>query len=336
MPARGTAIIVGIILAVVLLTVWLLRPSGPEPRIDQAPSVPEAQSDESATINQSTRVVLVLESEGPSATDIQSRLDTTVSILRTRCAEQFPDRPPTVTALPPDTIVVLIDGALDCRVAHDILARRGLLELKLVAEGTDCEAIITRIDSVIVANSSVGDRDPRPFTSVLRRQQVPCQWYVWDDNKERIDNVLKRDNVQSVIPETLEFLWDAQPHFAENREYNVLHLVERGVSVDGRDITNAVVQGMEGDMPTVAFQLSPDGAKRLKQLTGSNIGRALAIVMDNGVESTPLIRAQIDAQGMIALRSDATLHDAQVLALLLRHRPYPSSVKVVECRVVQR
>ncbi len=335
MSTRGIVIILGLVVLVagaIALAIW---PAGEKP---VPPSDSESIAAEEASrnpVNQSTRVVLVMDTDGLSSDAEVAYLDSTVSILQARCSEQFPDRPPTITTSGGDTIVFEISGVLDCGLADNLLARQGRLELRLAGYEDQCDAVIAGIDSAIVANSSVGDRDPRPFSSVLRSQNVPCQWYVWDDNKQRINGVLQRDEINPVIPDDLEFLWDARPHFAGDREYNILHLVEREVVVEGSDVVNASLDLTSQGSPAVAFELSPDGAKRLSQVTASNVGRLLAIIVDTGIESTPVIRAEIGAHGIIALRSDATRQDADILALLLRHPPYPRRLSMIECLIVR-
>lgn len=334
MTVRGVVIILGFLVVMAGVIALVMWPDGEGPAAPSDSESTAVEEGKSTPINQSTRVVLAMETEGLSPNEVDDYLDSTVSILQTRCTEQFPDRPPAITIREPDTIVFEISGVLDCDLAHDLLARQGRLELRLAARDDDCDAIIAAIDSAIVANSSVGALDPRPFSSVLRSQNVPCQWYVWGDNKDRIVGVLHRDEIKPVIPDDLEFLWDARPHFAGEREYNILHLVERNVVVAGTDVINASLDLNSFDTPAVAFELSSEGAVRLSEVSAASVGRLLAIIVDGGVESSPVIRAEIGARGIIALRSDATRQDAGILALLLRHPPYPRPLSVAECRIL--
>jgi preprotein translocase subunit SecD len=84
------------------------------------------------------------------------------------------------------------------------------------------------------------------------------------------------------------------------------------------------------------FSLSENGSARLAHLTAANIGRPLAVVIDNSVIAAPVIRSEISAIGQIDLGMQATEADAEYLALLLRHGPYSRPLTMTECRLVQQ
>lgn len=106
-------------------------------------------------------------------------------------------------------------------------------------------------------------------------------------------------------------------------------LVEEGrptpVAVSGRDIRRARVTRDDFGRPAVGFSLTPDGARRFAQLTAENIGRPLAIVLDDQVQSAPIIESAITGgEGIIS--GGFSLEDATNLALLLQAGALPVSM----------
>ena len=66
--------------------------------------------------------------------------------------------------------------------------------------------------------------------------------------------------------------------------------------------------------PTVAFQLTPEGAARFAALTKANVGRRIAILVDGRVVAAPRIQTEM-ADGVGAISGDFSRHDASVLAM---------------------
>src|SRR5207237_10800427 len=94
------------------------------------------------------------------------------------------------------------------------------------------------------------------------------------------------------------------------------YAVRKNVPVSGRDLKNAKISKGRVNEPVISFSLTPDGAPKFGQLTGSNVGRRLAIVLDNEVGSAPNIKSQITDSGVI--EGSFTQQQASDLALVLR------------------
>jgi preprotein translocase subunit SecD len=110
------------------------------------------------------------------------------------------------------------------------------------------------------------------------------------------------------------------------------YAVNKQVPVSGRDLKNARVQKGRVGEPVIGFSLTPDGAPKFGQLTGKNVGRALAIVLDNRVVSAPNIHSEITSDGVI--EGQFTQQEASDLALVLRSGSLPASLTTLEERTV--
>ena len=111
------------------------------------------------------------------------------------------------------------------------------------------------------------------------------------------------------------------------------YVVKRRVLVGG-DMLEDAQPGFDSlsNEPIVAFTLNAAGAERFGRVTGQNIGRPFAIVLDDEVISAPVIRAQIFANGQIS--GDFSVQETSDLALLLRSGALPAPLEVVEERSV--
>ena len=109
-------------------------------------------------------------------------------------------------------------------------------------------------------------------------------------------------------------------------------LVRKVAAVNGSDLRSASVGLDESSRPAVMFSLKPDAARKFGQVTGSNIGRSLAIVLDDRVQSYPRIDGRITSEGRIS--GGFTQQEAADLALKLRSGALPASMTYLEERVV--
>ena len=78
--------------------------------------------------------------------------------------------------------------------------------------------------------------------------------------------------------------------------------MNRIAAVTGRDLSGADPSHDEAGRPDVNFTLNRDGAERFGRVTGANIGKLLAIVLDNRVFTAPVIHGQITDRGQISGR----------------------------------
>ncbi len=109
-------------------------------------------------------------------------------------------------------------------------------------------------------------------------------------------------------------------------------LVRHVAAVTGRDLRNARPTLDENNQPAVSFSLNNEGARKFGKVTGENVGRQLAIIMDGHVQSAPRIESRISDEGRIT--GSFTQQEAQDLALVLRSGALPASLTYLEERVV--
>ncbi len=112
----------------------------------------------------------------------------------------------------------------------------------------------------------------------------------------------------------------------------VYYLARRVAAVTGRDLRTARPTLDENNQPAVSFSLNRDGARQFGRVTGENVGRQLAIILDGRVQSAPRIESRISDEGRIT--GSFTQQEAQDLALVLRSGALPASLTYLEERTV--
>ena len=110
------------------------------------------------------------------------------------------------------------------------------------------------------------------------------------------------------------------------------YIVRRVPAVSGRDLRNARPSLDENNLPAVGFSLNSEGARKFGDFTAANIGRQLAIILDNRVFSAPTIESRIAGEGRIT--GNFTSQEAQDLSLILRSGALPASMDYLEERTV--
>ena len=131
------------------------------------------------------------------------------------------------------------------------------------------------------------------------------------------------------LPETMEIL----PGAAGSTEGAAsFYLLRKTAIVTGQDLRNSRPTLDENGRPAVQFSLTREGAAKFGKATGENVGRFLAIVLDNRVQSAPQIETRIDDNGRI--QGSFTQQEVADLSLILNSGALPASMSYLEERTI--
>ena len=130
------------------------------------------------------------------------------------------------------------------------------------------------------------------------------------------------------LPEGSEIL-ESEPEEGLPPRY---YLVDEIPEVTGRDLKTARLGQDELGLPSVNFTMNAEGARKFADFTGNNVGRQLAVVLDDRVQTAPVIEERIPGDGQI--RGQYSLEEAEDLALVLRAGALPASIRYLEERSV--
>ena len=194
-------------------------------------------------------------------------------------------------------------------------------------------------DSAIVNQDMFAER---PFSSLLR--SLGNSIGVPEKNAFAVKKLLERPEVDDRLASIgANFLFG---HKAEEYALNdgsvekmyTLYLLD-----DQAELTGGVVEEAKANLgpqgttsagqPIVNLSMNSDGARKWAIMTGSNIGRQVAIVLDNKVHMAPNIREKISGGGTL-IEGFANIDEAKDIAIVLRAGALPAPVDIIEERVI--
>jgi len=189
------------------------------------------------------------------------------------------------------------------------------------------EAVTEDEDTTILVDQNTFSE--RPFTALLR--QIPGAPYIAVpvQNVRAVQRLLQLPEVQEVIPSDSEFLFGRENFVYGEDEFAKLYFTKKEPELLGEMLSDASVQisgggsSLNAGAPYVSMELNNEGAKIFSKVTGMNIGRQLAIVLDGKVASAPTIQVKITT-GSAMIEGQFTMEDAKDLALILRAGALPA------------
>ena len=148
---------------------------------------------------------------------------------------------------------------------------------------------------------------------------------------------------KNLFPRNLKLAWTVKPESLsgnDGEKVEVLDLVALKMSRDnkcalgGEVITDARQDYGQGNQVEVTIQMNPEGAKAWKRLTGENIGKQIAIVLDDYVYSYPVVNGEIPNGRSSISGGGMTIEEAQDLANILKAGKLPAPARILEEQVV--
>lgn len=157
------------------------------------------------------------------------------------------------------------------------------------------------------------------------------------EDKEKINKILNRDDIQALFPEDLAFMWSANMEkVAQNSKdlaYTLyaVRIPDNGKAlVGGKDVKNASI-GVDQNYGSIMVNLTmtADGGEKWGQMTASNVGKFVAITMDSVVYSSPRVNEPIMG-GSTQISGNFTKAEAESLAGLLNGGALPAPCVIKE------
>ena len=154
-----------------------------------------------------------------------------------------------------------------------------------------------------------------------------------------LNSLLNDEKIKSFFPSDLKFAYEVKPFDDEGRFVQLIAL--RSISkssseaaMEGEVVTDASQTFAEfGNNADVSMSMNKEGARKWKKLTGDNIGKSVAIVLDNYVYSFPTVQAQISG-GRSSITGNFTVNEAKDLANILKSGKLPAPARIIEEAIV--
>lgn len=227
-------------------------------------------------------------------------------------------------------ILVQLPG-VDRDRAISLIEKVAHLEFILVADER-IEDVFLQIDNLLQAEDTFAFEEP--FTSYIMRIESDIGIDVRDEDSVRA----ALDKAKVIIPEDVQILFGPKETF-EGRDVRRLYVLKTEAELTGEVIRDARHEQSSGqDLQhlgfwQVNFELKREAARKFATITGKNINKRLAIVLDGIVQSAPAILHRIPG-GKASITGQFTAEQARDLAIVLRAGALPAPLKIVEERTV--
>jgi SecD/SecF fusion protein len=274
-----------------------------------------------------------------SVEESKDAVDRAMEVLRRRI-DEFGVSEPLIQREGEDRIAIQLPGLTDRQRAMDLIGKTALLEFKLVRTPEEGRNVWNRVDAYLAATGAVSaglDTAMRraPLTSHLLEVDNPA--FIREEDVPIVQRMLSSTGIDSVIPPDSQILWGSANQGSRGVTGRSLYLVKRTPEITGASIATAQAQvGLNQSDPGgwgVSMTMTPKGRAEFARVTGNNVNRYLAIVLDNEAASAPVIRERIPG-GNASITGNFNVESAKDLAIVLRAGALPAPVKIIEERSV--
>ena len=174
------------------------------------------------------------------------------------------------------------------------------------------------------------------FTYVLPDQRGTGEGYVAEKNRDRVRALLARSEIQRLMPADFEFRWSAKTFGDQQQEvrYYSLFAVRPQPVLTGGVVVNAQASvNPDDNRPIVNMEMNSEGSREWARITGANVGKRIAISLDNSVFSAPTIEEKIPG-GRSRITGADSPNEARLLEIVLKAGALPAPVAIIEQRTV--
>lgn len=220
-----------------------------------------------------------------------SAINQALETIRNRI-DQFGVTEPIVQRQGLKQIVVQLPGVKEPKRARDLIKETALLEFKML------------------------DEDNQP------KLDLPARI-----TKDKEEEVLKQ--VEGRLPPGDQILFERAVEKDTGREYRIPYLVKKRVMLTGDVLSDAAVSIGQFNDPYVSITFDGKGGREFERITGDNIKKRMAIVLDNTIYSAPVIQDRISG-GRAQITGTFTMQEANDLAIVLRAGALPAPLKIIQ------
>ena len=239
----------------------------------------------------------------------------------------------------------ITNGAAE-EVADSTVAEAAADTTAAAAAATDLAAKLAKKDTKADDAKALAEaKKQNPLFSIfqpVQGQGLAIVGYANARDTAEVDKIIYSDIAAQVLPAECKLRWGAKPEEfgGQNTKGDIFALYALKITepngrapLEGDVITSSKDDFDQMGHPSVSMQMNSDGARRWSQITKQNIGRGVAIVLDDAVYSAPRILTQIDG-GNSQITGNFTIEDTKDLANTLNSGKMPAPTRIVQEEVV--
>jgi len=194
-------------------------------------------------------------------------------------------------------------------------------------------------DSSVLVDEQIFE--DRPFSALLRNVQGDIG--VPRENVKAVKRILDMEEVKAALPADMKIVWSNKARDFGGRglpseTFFTLFAINREPGLTGEVVTSASANFGGGassiaGQPVVYLNMNDQGARDWARLTGANINKRIAIILDDKVHSAPVIRDKISG-GNTVIEGMASINEAKDLSIILRAGALPAPMEIIEERTI--
>ena len=282
---------------------------------------------------------------------VQSQVDAAFNIFRTRI-DQFGVVSPNIQKLQDKNGQVLLElpGVKEPERVTELLKSSANLEFYEVYNYNEIQNELSRLAQLISQEDSVNHTNLYALLGGPQRSGSPVVGMVTPQNKALVDSLMHGETAKKTLPADLTLMWtvkpteipvtDAKGNIVKKDDgsnlttpYWELVALKGEAALEGDAVVQASSEydNLLGNM--VNMKMNDRGAKEWATITRNNMGRAIAIVLDNNVYSFPNVNNEITG-GSSQITGNFTLEEANDLANVLKSGKMSAKVEVVSNNVI--
>ena len=224
-----------------------------------------------------------------------------IQIIRTRI-DRFGVNEPNIVKQGHNRIAVELPGVQDEQRVSHLLKGTARLEFRLCAEPAELQSSLKQIityfngkDTTAASDSVASQNNPLLKVFVPQGQSVIFGSATAQDSA-KVDSLLGLPSVRAMMPRNVDLMWTAKPSFTNKNGASYFNLI--GVR-DQVELTGDVIEEARPEFdrytnaPEVSMTMDREGARKWARLTGANIDKPIAIVLDGLVYTYPRVITKI-------------------------------------------
>ena len=238
-------------------------------------------------------------------------------------------------------ILLELPGVKDHERVRDLLQRSANLEFYETYQVTDLknslDALYARLDADTLYNAA-------PLAALLQTGgQGATVGYAPDSRAiAEINQLLESPAAKSLLPSDLKLRWSVKPYIQSAQDgtehnfgYALYALKAPGgkPALDGKAVSDASSSPDQFGRVEVSMRMNPEGARKWANVTGNNVGKQVAIVLDENVYSAPVVNQAIEG-GQSSITGDFTVEEANDLANVLKSGKMDAKVSIISDMVI--
>lgn len=247
----------------------------------------------------------------------EKTISQSIEVIRNRI-DEFGVSEPVIASQGTDRLTVELPGIKDVDRAKELIGRTAKLEFKIVNDDKSPDEVAALV-SELEAKNNATYKEGTKFSDYVRN----------------INELAK-----GKLPANNEIAFERESGRADlGMDGRIPYLLHSKVEVTGDDLKDAFIQvDPQTNAPEVALRFNAKGAQSFEQVTGENIGKRMAIVLDGIVHSAPVIQGRIGGgEARVTLGQgdyNQKLAEAKDLSIVLRAGALPAQLDFLEQRVV--